>query len=54
MVIALINTIQDSNRESDPEAALTALWGEDLPMQHWAVHKRRNRLAHVPSTCMRN
>ena len=30
------------------EAALTALWGEDLPIQRCTVHKHRNLLAHAP------
>jgi putative transposase len=29
-------------------AALTALWGEDLPIQRCTVHKHRNLLAHAP------
>ena len=30
------------------EAALTALWGDDLPIQRCTVHKHRNLLAHAP------
>ena len=30
------------------EAALTALWGEALPIQRCTVHKHRNLLAHAP------
>lgn len=30
------------------EAAVTALWGEDLPIQRCTVHKHRNLLAHAP------
>ena len=30
------------------EAALTALWGEDLPIQRCMVHKHRNFPAHAP------
>ncbi|MBU3032453.1 IS256 family transposase [Paracoccus marinaquae] len=30
------------------EAALVALWGEDLPIQRCTVHKHRNLLAHTP------
>ena len=30
------------------EAALPALWGEDLPIQRCTVHKHRNLLAHAP------
>lgn len=30
------------------EAALTELWGEDLPIQRCTVHKHRNLLAHAP------
>ena len=30
------------------EAALVALWGEDLPVQRCTVHKHRNLLAHAP------
>lgn len=30
------------------EAALTTLWGEDLPIQRCTVHKHRNLLAHAP------
>ena len=30
------------------EAALTALWGEDLPIQRCTVHKHRNLLGHAP------
>ena len=30
------------------EAALAALWGEDLPIQRCTVHKHRNLLAHSP------
>jgi putative transposase len=30
------------------EAALVALWGEDLPIQRCSVHKHRNLLAHAP------
>ena len=30
------------------EAALVALWGDDLPIQRCTVHKHRNLLAHVP------
>jgi len=30
------------------EAALTALWGEDLAIQRCTVHKHRNLLAHAP------
>ena len=30
------------------EAALVALWGEDLPIQRCIVHKHRNLLAHAP------
>jgi hypothetical protein len=30
------------------EAALVALWGEDLPIQRCTVHKHRNLLAHAP------
>jgi transposase-like protein len=30
------------------EAALTALWGEDLAVQRCTVHKHRNLLAHAP------
>ena len=30
------------------EAALIALWGEDLPIQRCTVHKHRNLLAHAP------
>jgi putative transposase len=30
------------------EAALTALWGEELPIQRCTVHKHRNLLAHAP------
>ncbi len=29
---------------------LTALWGEDLPIQRCRVHKHRNLLAHAPKT----
>jgi putative transposase len=29
-------------------AALTALWGDDLPIQRCTVHKHRNLLAHAP------
>ena len=32
------------------EAALTALWGEDLPIQRCTVHKHRNLLGHAPKT----
>jgi len=32
------------------EAALVALWGEDLPIQRCTVHKHRNLLAHAPKT----
>jgi putative transposase len=32
------------------EAALVALWGEDLPIQRCSVHKHRNLLATRPST----
>ena len=32
------------------EAALTALRGEDLPIQRCTVHKHRNLLAHAPKT----
>ena len=31
-----------------PEAALTALWGEELPILRCTVHKHRNLLAHAP------
>ena len=30
------------------EAALTALWGADLPIQRCTVHKHRNLLGHAP------
>ncbi|MYG63552.1 MAG: IS256 family transposase [Synechococcus sp. SB0675_bin_7] len=30
------------------EAAVTALWGEDLPTQRCTLHKHRNLLAHAP------
>jgi hypothetical protein len=30
------------------EAALAALWGEDLPIQRCTVHKHRNLLGHAP------
>jgi len=30
------------------EAALVALWGNDLPIQRCTVHKHRNLLAHAP------
>jgi transposase-like protein len=30
------------------EAALVALWGDDLPIQRCTVHKHRNVLAHAP------
>ena len=30
------------------EAAVTALWGEDLPTQRCSLHKHRNLLAHAP------
>jgi putative transposase len=30
------------------EAALVALWGDDLPIQRCTVHKHRNPLAHAP------
>ena len=30
------------------EAALVALWGEDLPIQRCTAHKHRNLLAHAP------
>ncbi|TVQ52202.1 MAG: IS256 family transposase, partial [Rhodobacteraceae bacterium] len=30
------------------EAALTALWGEALPIQRCAAHRRRNLPAHAP------
>ena len=30
------------------EAALVALWGEELPVQRCTVHKHRNLLAHAP------
>ncbi len=30
------------------EAALTTLWGEDLPIQRCTVHKHRNLLGHAP------
>jgi transposase-like protein len=30
------------------EAALVALWGDDLPIQRCMVHKHRNLLAHTP------
>lgn len=30
------------------EAALVALWGEDLPIQRCTVHKHRNLLSHAP------
>ena len=30
------------------EAALMALWGDDLPIQRCTVHKHRNLLAHAP------
>lgn len=30
------------------EAALAALWGDDLPIQRCTVHKHRNLLAHAP------
>ena len=30
------------------EAAVTALWGESLPIQRCTVHKHRNLLAHTP------
>jgi transposase-like protein len=32
------------------EAALVALWGDDLPIQRCTVHKHRNLLAHAQST----
>jgi transposase-like protein len=32
------------------EAALTALWGEDLSIQRCTVHKHRNLLGHAPKT----
>jgi transposase-like protein len=32
------------------EAALTALWGEELPIQRCTVHKHRNLLGHAPKT----
>jgi transposase-like protein len=31
------------------EAALTALWGEELPIQRCTVHKHRNLLGHAPN-----
>ena len=31
------------------EAALTALWGEELPIQRCTVHKHRNLLGHAPT-----
>jgi transposase-like protein len=31
------------------EAALVALWGDDLPIQRCTVHKHRNLLAHAPA-----
>lgn len=30
------------------EAALVALWGEELPIQRWTVHKHCNLLGHAP------
>ena len=30
------------------EAALSALWGDDLPVQRCTVHKQRNLLGHAP------
>jgi transposase-like protein len=30
------------------EAALVALWGDDLPIQRCTVHKHRNLLGHAP------
>lgn len=30
------------------EAALTALWGAELPIQRCTVHKHRNLLSHAP------
>jgi len=30
------------------EAALAALWGENLPIQRCTVHKHRNLLGHAP------
>ncbi|MDT8329361.1 MAG: transposase, partial [Roseovarius sp.] len=30
------------------EAALEALWGNDLPIQRCTVHKHRNLLGHAP------
>ena len=30
------------------EAALSALWGDDLPVQRCTVHKHRNLLGHAP------
>jgi len=30
------------------EAALVALWGDELPIQRCTVHKHRNLLAHAP------
>ena len=32
------------------EAALVALWGEELPIQRCTVHKHRNLLGHAPKT----
>ena len=32
------------------EAALVALWGEDLAIQRCTVHKHRNLLGHAPKT----
>jgi len=32
------------------EAALVALWGEELPLQRCTVHKHRNLLAHAPQS----
>lgn len=32
------------------EAALTALWGAELPIQRCTVHKHRNLLGHAPKT----
>ncbi len=32
------------------EAALTALWGAELPIQRRTVHKHRNLLGHAPKT----
>ncbi len=38
----------------DLEVALTALWGEDRPMQHCMVHNTATCWFMLPSACMRN